>query len=272
MRAILLVAALAAAASHGSFLSPVLVADQVISKDNIVRNEDVALLGMDQIREEPAKAKTNIWCQLIAGMILAGWVAPCFSMQLIGNVLGFVGSVMGMCYVFGGGVWSDWQAGASVGGWCLFVMIMAILDLTRLCCVCFCVTTLFAAMVMNPAVVQMAAATSNLTPEQKAYFASDEFDEKCMQLFLAAGGVRGGSLNTHNLRQGVLSQLPPADQQKLQRDPLFVMAFDTNKDEQLDFAHFKQVMVYIVVCSGNIPKEKPAYQKESHVTVEEVED
>jgi hypothetical protein len=228
--------------------------------------------------EAPAgKMKTEgVWCKVISCLILAGWLAPCFGVPALGNLLGAVGSIGAICYVFVGPVYGEYSAGVDVGFWCVFCLVIAVLDLIRLCCVCCCVGGIVAYAVMNPAVVQMAAAMQDLTPEQRAYFSSPEFKQKCEQLFIAAGGTPGGTLHTRELRKATLSAVSPADAAKLQQDPLFKLAFDQNKDEQLDFASFQQVMMYIMV-RGNaagvarVPERARTYERESHTTIQEVE-
>lgn len=233
--------------------------------------QEAAKVGL---AEDLADPKQEIWGPIIGMVIISSWIAPCYNLQNLGNFLGAIGSLTAFLWVFVGGVWSEWRSGAAVGGWGLFVIIIAVLDMLRLCCVCCCTGLLIGFVVMNPAVAHMAAVNEKLTPEQRRFFQSEDFNKKCLELYLAAGGVPGGKLKMKDLRSATLNAVQPEEAARLEQDPLFREAFEQNADAEIDFDSFKQIIQYMMVQAGaagvaRVP-ERQEFEVTSKTTVEEV--
>lgn len=81
-------------------------------------------------------------------------------------------------------------------------------------------------------------------PDQKPYYTTKEFKDRCDAIFIAADPKKPGKLKLEVLRSGFLSAIDKPNKAAVKEDSNFVLAFDTKGATEVDKQEFMELVKY----------------------------
>lgn len=162
----------------------------------------------------------------------------------------FFTTLFGLIYLDTTKIWARYWKGETVAFWCAASCVLVTLTLACWCCTCLMFCGVFAVVVANPSVLKMVEKNKEMVAsvpdKKKRHLASAEFRQYCDRIFDEADADKNGKLHMRELEPVVLRECPrdARERARTQNDPLFLQAFDKDKNSAVDKEEFCEMMKY----------------------------